>query len=274
MTVDFDKLIAANLICQKWADHFKTKANGYHVFIADLRRNPSAYLAQLHGQDRHSLELDLKTMFYAAEIENGLIIQYRPSIFYVCRRYRIKGAKIRQDLFDLGLLSLRYSIWRYRKYDCSFKTFAIRGLLTGFKGYLSDRKKAFSSEAKKFDRRVTSLNMEVDQEDYTMIPEFKGESAEEFVIRKEQEITLEMLIKTAKLSATEQELLSFYMDKDNVPENKRWRNYYCDHYKTKYGKTISKSLISDKIRVVRKRLHDALVELKGQEFAGQYSCVG
>ena len=274
MAVDFDKLIAANLICQKWADHFQTQANGYHVFIADLRRNPKAYLAKLEGQDRLSLESDLKEMFYAADIENGLIIQYRPTIFHVCRRYRIKGAKIRQDLFDLGLLSLRYSIWRYRKYDCAFKTFAIRGLLTAFKGYLSDRKKGLVSEAKKFDRSILSLHMEIGQEDYCMIPESKEERPEEYLMRVEGEVTLNMLIKQADLNREEQDLLSFYIDRDNIPENKSWRNHYLIHYKKKHGKSISKSLVSDKIRAIRKRLHDALVELKGQEFAGQYSCVG
>lgn len=267
MTVDFDKLIACNLVCQKWADHFKTKANSYHVFIADLRRNPSAYLSRLSGKDRLSLESDLKTMFYAAEIENNLIIQYRPSIFYVCRRYRIKGAKVRQDLFDLGLLSLRYSIWRYRKYDCSFKTFAIRGLLTGFKGYLSDKKKALKSKAKKFDRNIISLNLEANQEEFSLVPESKEEGPLDHIVRTENEVTFETLTSKALLSKEEIELLSFYMDKNNTPEKFGWRLDYANAYRLRTGKNLSKSSVSDKLLSIKNRLKKALVELKPHDYS-------
>lgn len=274
MEVDFDKLIAANNLCQKWADHFGTKANAYHIFIADLRKNPQTYLNQLSKVKKKELQKDLSGMFYAAEVENDLIIQYRPTIFYVLNRYRVKNYDFKEDLYDFGLLTMRYSIWRYRKYDCTFKTFVINGLLQSFKGHITNRKKAIESESKNFFRSMYRIDLFSRSDKNNVHPQSKQETPENYLIRKENEITFDNLVIMANLTDEEKNLLVFYMEKNNIPENFKWRDNYNATYKIKYGKSLTRSSISDRLNGIKKRLLAVVKEIKGEEFASQYSKVG
>ena len=275
MKFDFAKLIAANILCLKWADHFKKGKKKYHIFVNELRNNATPYMELLSPTKKKEFEKDLKVMFYAAEIENELITQFIPIIFYVCRRFNIFKPERVQEIYDQGLVSLRHSVWRYSKDVCTFKTFASNGLLGYIGGYLSHEKNAKTFKKNQIYINIKPLNLEnKNSQDFDCHPISKFESAETLLERKEDEITFDYLARKANLTEEEIVLLTIYMERDYVPENFTWRKIYMKKYKTKFGKAICKTTVSQKVNVIKKRLLQAVISLKGEEFSKQYSLVG
>jgi len=277
MDVDFNKLIETNNICKSWSQRFKTAVNSYHTFVADLRNNPDKYLSQLSGSERQQLRHDLKVMFYALQVENELIVKFRPMIFHICKRLRIENTKA-VDLIDEayahGLMALRYSVWLYSKPVCSFNTYAFNGIMSALRGFLSHIKKCRNSFKYKVESKMSSLNF-VSKEGEKF--EFYVASAElppeQKLMISENEITWDIIRKKANLDKEEQILLTYYMEKRNIPENCGWRKKYLRSYIARKGKKISVSTINERLNRIKNRIRNAVIGIKGEEYANQY-CVG
>ena len=144
---DIVRLRRSNDLQWKWFLRTNQYKNNYIGWIMNLRKNPEIFKNTLAPSFKSAFTKDLKDMFYAAEVENDIITSYTAMVKYVLNKLKFNENSY-DDLFSLGLISIRNCIWQYRNIGikCSFTTYCHNSIWMRLKGDL------FKDDAK-FKRR-------------------------------------------------------------------------------------------------------------------------
>ena len=79
---DFARLRESNALLWKWGQNLKIKNNSFLRFVYKIKKNKEEILSQLKTKKlKQEFLKDFEKMFYAEQIENDLILQYRPMVF-------------------------------------------------------------------------------------------------------------------------------------------------------------------------------------------------
>ena len=153
--VDFEKLKDCNGVCYKWGQRFKVIKRDYMRLLIYIHKNPEAYKVKLEKKYRSQFSKDVKTMFYAAQIEEILVKQYHGMIYKI-----FKVLRIPIDLYESmeidGMMAIRTAIWNYRhhKANASFSTFCYNNIFMRIQGAYGKIKSKKARRAKYF--RITN----------------------------------------------------------------------------------------------------------------------
>ena len=139
--VDFERLKKANDTWMKWLKYFGVPQKKYQRFILNIKKSPENFKKDVAVNYRSQFSKDLKTMFYAGEVEEILIKQYHALVLYVLKRMRVAFDRYDEMITD-GFLAIRSATWQYRthKIKASFTTFVHNAIFCKFKGKLHKEK--------------------------------------------------------------------------------------------------------------------------------------
>jgi hypothetical protein len=251
---DFDKLRQSNSILWNWSKYFKIHNKSFLAFAYKLKEKKQKYLNLISGKKlKEKFISDFDVMFYAAEIENDLFKQYRPTIFSIIRRFSVKNQETKEKLFDVGTLALRGAIWRYNREEVKFVTYAMNGITLAVRGMASLEVKRFKNmkESKYFFTRD-------DNQNYLMgikiIADFKSLEPHEELLRNES-LNEEIIAKFAELNSDEIKLVQFHV----YNNTERYRQKFRDYYNKRHGKNITNFQISSMWRKTKKKIWKHLI---------------
>jgi 5S rRNA maturation endonuclease (ribonuclease M5) len=232
---NFAQLRESNALLWKWGQHLKIQNGVFLRFVYKIKENKEEILSQLKTKKlKKEFLKDFEKMFYAEEVENALILQYRPMIYSVIRRFAIKNAEIGQTAFDVGICALRGSIWRYRMDTVKFITFAMNGVICAVRGTVHHESLVMKQEQERFKRIL--FNEETHEtfigDDNLACKRFKEPSEN---ITNRSAITEENLQTVAKLTDDEKVIIDMHLD------GQGYREKFKTYYKKKYGIIPNKS---------------------------------
>jgi DNA-directed RNA polymerase specialized sigma subunit len=251
--IDYERLAKSNALQLKWAEKLKIAKNDYLSTMIKINMNKEAFIASLPAKKRRQFIKDMDKMFYAAEIENELITQYRPAVFHLIRRFKVLTDEVRNELESLGYQSLRSAVWRYSMSHIKFITFAFNGMIGAFRGELSRK-----STARKY-RKFASFSVINEQQD--MIIASKRDNPALLA----GELTFDDLVKGAKLNNAEIEMLDFYMEKSRLLGFK-WIASYGDALRKRNEKVLHRSELTRKMNTIKKKIVRHLIRVDPERY--------
>lgn len=258
--VDVEKLRKSNDICKKWADRFHVEKNDYISFIINLKKNPEPFKNQLEVRFRSQFVKDLKSMFYAFEVENTIIEQFYYTIPHIMKKIK-PDDQIKDELFSVGLIALRSAVLNYRshKSKASLCTFCYNGVFqkmlgTIHKNRLKDsRKKVFffnESDIISGNKKNISLDHLAKQSfDYDI--NFQNEEAQQ---------CLNEILNNSDLDDDETFLIQRYMRRNIDALN--WNAEFRDRFEKIYSKKISKQGVFCKLAKAQRKMWSTYSRLK------------
>lgn len=258
--IDYNFLAESNELSQKWADKAKISKNGFMKFITNVCADPMAFAATLTPKNKKEFIADLERMFYAAKHETELIIQFRPAVFHLIRRFKINDDDCLDDLISTGHQSLRVSIWRYRMPHIKIATYVFNGIINCYRGELS-RLQKLKRNAKvivnsKINESVTKL----------IVIDKKSHEPHEIV---ESNQLIEFLESKA-FTAEEKEILKFFMTR-NCSAGFNWCTIYQNYKKSKKEKTVHRTVLQRKIVIIKRKIARHLHSIDADKYELLYN---
>lgn len=257
---DFNRLRKANAALNKWGEHFEIHNYKYLNFVYTLEKNKEIYIEKLKTQKlRKQFEKDCKTMFFAKEIENDLILQYKPMVYHVLRRFKIDSDEVYDCALSVGLQSLRGAIWRYSRDSIKFITYAMNGVICGVRGIISDMHESKKIKIKNIEKLCQN------EEAYALFAfgdhvliDKKAEDPVEIVAHGKQ-FDEKFLGEVAGLDEDEKNILSFFLSGEG------YREKYRDYHNEKYGKIPPRSRIVQIWKNSQLKIWKAVLSIRGEE---------
>ena len=260
---DFARLRESNALLWKWGQNLKIQNNSFLRFVYKIKKNKEEILSQLKTKKlKQEFLKDFEKMFYAEQIENDLILQYRPMVFSVLRRFVIKNADIKQTAFDIGLCSLRGAIWRYRMDSVKFITFAMNGVFCAIRGNIHYETLCLKQEQEKFKRIMFDdenheafvFNENLAYNENIACKRFKDPSEN---ITNPLIITEENLQSIAELTEDEIVIVDLHFGGNG------YREKFATYYKSKYGVNPNKNKINTIWKNTQIKIWAAVMRHKG-----------
>jgi hypothetical protein len=254
---NFARLRESNALLWKWGQHLKIQNNVFLRFVYKIKENKEEILSQLKTKKlKQEFLKDFENMFYAEEVENALILQYRPMIYSVIRRFAIKNAEIGQTAFDVGICALRGSIWRYRMDTVKFITFSMNGVICAVRGVVHHEALVLKQEQERFKRIL--FNEETHEtfigDDKLACKRFKDPSEN---IINPLVITEENMQTVAKLTEDERVIIELHLGGNG------YRDKFKTYYKNKYGVIPNKSKMNTIWKTSQIKIWAAVIKHKG-----------
>jgi hypothetical protein len=252
--VDLARLQKSNGLADKWHKYFGISENYKFKFFINMMKNKEEYLEKLPSEKQDEFKSDYKNMFYAKLCENAILKKYYYLILYLIRKFQV-DSQYHDHYLDLGLLSIRHSIWSFLDIEkkSGLTTYVYAGIFRRFMGekgkiiIKTKRKKyikiKFASELKsasKDDRCGFENVLAVAQESVSELEELETNSV------------FSEIIASANLDADEKVLLNLYMQRDNIQNN--WNLKYFEYHKLKFGKSITKQAIYNKLFKTQRKI--------------------
>ena len=251
--VDFALLRKANYLLFKWSKRENISKTFFVRWCLQTYKNLDEYKKTLPVNMRSAFAKDVKVMFYALEVEDSLIKKYTQMIWFIITKLKIKE-QLYEDMYSLGLLTIRNSIWQYRthKTKCSFTTWVHNSLFLRIKGnYNKEMKKLLTR--KKYVYNITDYSSELVMEEFSDRSNYFLQDSE---LLDANESYAEML-KHAKLSESELFMLETFMkrhDKIYMADKKSWHQEYAVRYQSESitGKLTREAIRQRLMKLLRK----------------------
>lgn len=257
---DFDRLRAANATLFKWGEHFKIHNYKYLNFVYTLEKNKDSVLSSLKTKKlRKQFEKDCKTMFFAKEIENDLIMQYRPMVHHVLRRFNISSDDVYDSALSVGLQSLRGAIWRYSRDSVKFITYAMNGVICGVRGIVSDMHESKTIKLKRIKPLLRDENTSAmfTMGKHVLQDKKAGDPAD--IVAHGKFLDENILVNLAGLDEDEKNILNFFLSGDG------YREKYREYHNEKYGKIPARSRIVQIWKNSQLKIWKAVLNIRGEE---------
>jgi hypothetical protein len=154
-TFDFERLGHANRLVHKWIGKLNIPRPQIYNFVHNCKVGNLDY--NLTEEEAIDLLQDIDSFSYIWEIENDLIKNYEPMIYFVAKKQKIQ---ITDDIISKGFMAIRKSMYYYQALGSSFKSFCYQGIVTAFKQVfdsitLVDKKTKNATDMSKNDRNFT-----------------------------------------------------------------------------------------------------------------------
>ena len=207
--------------------------NNYIKWIINLKKNSEEFKKTLSPSMKSAFAKDLKEMFYAAEIENDLILQYLPLITYILKKVDFNGV-YRDELQSMGMIAIRNSIWQYRNIvtKCTFKTYCYKSVFMRITGEISKHRTLLKRRNKKCTMTLcTDIGVDVEfnniasykeKENNTETLEILKKCIQKMQMKEDEKYLLNLLINRVKKNKGQDTWYKPYLDnfKHLLPNNK------------------------------------------------------
>lgn len=256
---DFVRLRKANALLWQWGEHFSIQNNRYLNFVYKLEQNKEIFREKLDTEKlRKKFDKDCKIMFFAKEIENDLILQFKPMVYHVIRKFNIASDEVHEWALSVGLQSLRGAVWRYSRDSVKFITYAMNGVICGVRGIISDMQESKKIQIKRVEDFIHN------EEAYALfafgehvLPDKKAEDPAE-VVAVGKSLDQESLGELAGLNEDEKNILNFFLSGDG------YREKYRDYHSEKYGETPPRSRIVQIWKNSQLKIWKAVLHIRGE----------
>jgi hypothetical protein len=133
--VDLARLQKSNGLADKWHKYFGISENYKFKFFINMMKNKEEYLEKLPSEKKDEFKSDYKNMFYAKLCENAILKKYYYLILYLIRKFQV-DSQYHDHYLDLGLLSIRHSIWSFLDIEkkSGLTTYVYAGIFRRFMG--------------------------------------------------------------------------------------------------------------------------------------------
>lgn len=251
---DVDKLRKSNDLAFKWFSRTGLPKKDYLKWVINCWKNPHEFKKTLTPSMRSAFAKDIKNMFYAAQIENDVILQYENMIPYVLKKLR-HDVNMFEDLRAHGLHAIRNCCWQYRSIkarfvaQCGFTTFCHNSIFMRIRSEISKVRTVNNRRQKKF-KICTESNLGTK----FSLSAFKEMRLEEDSFAEQEKDSLyQNLISRAKLDEQEMFLLNCLVARTEIDNNSEVKIWYAPYLK-KYQHTFPNGRISRegvRLRVLR-----------------------
>lgn len=260
--IDLNLLAESNELSQKWADKAKISKCRFMKFITGVCADPMAFAATLSPSKRKEFIADLDKMFYASKHEQELVLKFKPAIYHLLKRFKIKDTNCFPDLISLGFQTVRTAIWRYRMPHIKLTTYVFNGIICAYRGELSRLK-----EAKAKTKVIVHSRMRSSITENTTIDKKSPEPYEIAVGNQ-----LADFLKSKKFTSEEREILTFFMGRDcHVGFN--WCTVYRNYRTAQKRKTPHRSELRKKIVVIKRKIAKHLLSVDAERYQELYNSV-
>ncbi len=256
-----EKLRQANDLLYKWSLHFKFQKNNFLASAIGLYKNKSKFSRRLSKNKRQLFIQDCKTMFYALEVENEIIKQYYYLIIHIMKKLSV-DADLDEYYKEIGLHTLRQSIWSYRSHESNVKfiTYCFNGVSLRLKGERSKLHQYRNRLKRRLERLESDIFDGSNSGSFSEIcPVYDDPSGN--LEQVETNYLFMKAIQDSNLKEDETFLLMEYMNRDGL--NNDWNKTYRKKYTNtgKDGNTISRQGVHNKLMMIQRKVYLSLTRL-------------
>ena len=228
--VDFDRLKLANGLLQKWSLRFGVDKRDYLRFCFTLSGRADGMRSSLPKNMRSQFSKDCRSMFYASDVEGGLIEQYTPMVHSIIRKF-ITTPEQYEDLVTEGFVAIRCAVWHFRahKNKANFTTFCHSSITKRIKWHRSKVYRKAHRRSKKC-KMFLSTDLPTDLQ-FSDLRSFTEEHADEMSSGD----VIGGLMEACNLSEQERFLIESYIRREDI--DGCWYSEYNERFarKTRQG---------------------------------------
>jgi len=249
---DIAKLRKCNDLLWKWFVRTGQNKRQYYKWVINCWKDPASFKKTLPINMRSAFAKDSKTMFYAADVESDMIIQYQAMVSHIMKKLRY-SSQDHDDLYVVGLHAVRMACWQFRTVSikCNFTTFCFSSIYMRLCGELSKK----SVLKLRRDKKATLSFANELHQDFNIEKFVENRPTLDHTEVDETEVLIENIIKKAALEGHELYLFKLLLKRANhTPSegNKVWYSSYFEKYKHTFPNG----------KITKQGFHQRLVQLQ------------